>query len=822
MKKTLIMWVHLLFVLLLISCGTSPEAVWSTDHLEVAVDRSGHIVALTDLDSGRNELATGRSTPLLSLFDSDFIHPTGFSFDESTGVATLRYPNGSQARIQVSNRESYLRFEVLSVEPRAQVTKVVWGPYVTRITDIIGETVAVVQNDQFAFGIQSLEINTAEGPAPEGFLHQVIDPLPGQVLPDSLKDKVGTEGFWNVFVHGDIPPFARLYRGFAAAKMPYGSVLTLHAKDWRTDNIPELEYEPYEQDFVGSAIAMFGVPGEQVLDRIEYIALNEGLPRIEIEGEWVKRSPRQGEAYMSFPLTVHNVDTAIEYSQRFGFRMIHIRDIFQSWGQFNVHTPSFPEGEDDLRWVTERLKNEGILIGPHTLTLFTHTHDPYVSPIPSDSLLISGRARLARPAGDTDEVIYVEDPDPFRDRDRTGTVKIGKELMNYAQVSDQPPWRLMDVRRGVYNTQAASHTAGSYVDKLVNNDYNGFYPDINLQDAYADRFAEICNLTGIQHLDFDGYGAGYYGANRFIQRLYDQLDNKNVIVCAAGTGHYFWHIYMQMNWGEPWYDNIRESMIDYRLENVRYFNRNLTRGMLGWFMIQRTYRPEENQFIQALSTGWDAGYLLYVSQDDLEGNAYKDEHFRLVKDWQDARKARAFSEEQLAEMRDRYRTFHLERLSETEWNWHRVSYDYDNELRAPEQGAARLETIFTNEHATQPAEVYLRARSETLQREDGTRYQRTVNRDARFTDIAVTINGVHIEVPFSIRYQENIHITEQGISLHDPGWNVLDSVQADIPLFHSGDNEVVVTGRFEGQNGPVINAEFKAMGPPERVEANVL
>ena len=217
-----------------------------------------------------------------------------------------------------------------------------WGPYITSIVKTIGETVCVVQDDSFAFGMQSLEINTEEGPAPKGFLADVIDPLPGQTLPDSLKDATGTPGTWNVFKDGDIPPFVRQYRGMAAVKMPYGSVFTLHAKDWRTDNKPELNLLTDNVDFVGSAIAMFGCPKEETLDMIEKIELGEGLPRIIIDGEWVKRSSRQGEAYMSMPLSMKNADKAMEYAKRFGFRMIHMGDIFESWGHLVSGHPASP------------------------------------------------------------------------------------------------------------------------------------------------------------------------------------------------------------------------------------------------------------------------------------------------------------------------------------------------------------------------------------------------------------------------------------------------------------------------------------------------
>ncbi len=818
--KRLINLLFLVFVLLLFSCGEKTYLRLSTGQFQLGLSSEGMVTSIEDLATGKNHLARREDSPFLSLFDTAIIHPVALSYDDTGKVLTLMYPTGSEARVKVEEKGDYLRFEVLSVEPRGSITQVIWGPYVTSIIKVIGETVCVVRDDHFAFGLQSLEINTTEGPAPEGFIPSVIDPLPGQVLPDSLKDAVGTPNLWDVFQDGDVPYFVRTYRGRAAVKMPYGSVLTLHSRDWRTENRPELDLMKYTEDFVGSAIAMFGCPEDETLDMIEKIALSEGMPRIEVDGEWIKRSSRQGEAYMSFPVSVHNADKAMEYAKRFGFRMIHIGDIFESWGHFGLETSRFPNGVEDIRKVVRRFREEDIILGPHTLTMFTHRHDPYVSPVPSDSLLISGRSRITNAIGEDDDVIYVEDPEPFIDPDRTHTVKIGKELINYAQLSDDEPWRLLGCQRGVYNTRVSSHAEGTYIDKLVNNDYSGFYPDINLQDEYADRFAEICNLTGMEHLDFDGYGAGYYGANKFIQRLYDQLDEKNVIICGAGPGHYYWHLYTQMNWGEPWYDNIRESMIDYRLENVRYFNRNLTKGMLGWFMIQRTYRPEENQFIQALSAGWDAGYLLYLSESDLEQNAFKDQHFQIVRDWQDARNARVFNERQLEEMRDRYKTFHLERLGEKEWKWYPVAFSFKNEIRDVGRGEVKKEFIFNNPHDEQPAELYIRALSETIVIEGlWGRHQRQVNRDAQFKDITVTINGHVIEVPFAIRFQENLHLTGNTLSFHDAGWHRLQGVPVEVPVFRKGENIITVTGTFVGDNGPVINCEFKAMGPPETVRA---
>ena len=126
------------------------------------------------------------------------------------------------------------------------------------------------------------------------------------------------------------------------------------------------------------------------------------------------------------------------------------------------------------------------------------------------------------------------------------------------------------------DTKADSHKSSDIIDKLTNDSYSGFYPDIKLQDTYAKRLAQVCNETGVDLMDFDGYGGesptghGTYGAARFIDVWYRNLDRYR-LTCGAGTFHYYWHIYAFMNWGEPWYNALRESQVNYRIENQRLF-----------------------------------------------------------------------------------------------------------------------------------------------------------------------------------------------------------------------------------------------------------
>ena len=54
--------------------------------------------------------------------------------------------------------------------------------------------------------------------------------------------------------------------------------------------------------------------------------------------------------------------------------------------------------------------------------------------------------------------------------------------------------------------------------------------------------------------------------------------------------------------------------------------------------------------------------------------------------------------------------------------------------------------------------------------------------------------------------------TERTLSLCDEGWHKLHTVPAKAPVFRTGKNTIIVTGTFAGDNGPVINCEFKATG----------
>jgi hypothetical protein len=820
MKNNLLLWISIVLFFTLTS-GTKEKVVFETTYFKVGIDSKGFINSFVDKKTSTEYFPKGVSAPLLALCkDSVYIKPVSAVYSASDKKITLKYPNGSLAIISVANKKDYLRFELLSLEPRNGVGSVVWGPYPTTINEKIGETIGVVRNQQFAIGMQGLNIKTIEGiPYGDDAGGCIIDPLPGQKLPDSLKNMVGKKVDVNVNVTGDMPDYVRMYRGCAAMKKSYGSELRLFARDYRIPRVitawessKELKQyvEPINVDFVGTSIALFGCPSDITLDIIEKIELAEGLPHPLLNGVWLKRSTIPGQAYL---LNEGDPALSIKYAKACGFKLIHLGDFFQSWGHFGLNTQRF-NGAEGIKKATDAAKKEGVSLGVHTLTMFTGTNDSYVSPIPSDSLCKTGSSVLTKDISKDDDVIYIKDPIYFRNLGNTHTVKIGKELINFRKVSDEEPWRLIDCKRAQYSTTAGSFKTGTTIDKLTNNCYGGFYPDIYLQDKFAKRLADVCNTTGIDLMDFDGYGGGSptghenYGAGRFIEMWYKNLDRYR-LTCGAGAFHYSWHIVAFMNWGEPWYNSLRESQVNYRIENQRYFDRNLMPGMLGWFTLNTEFRPEEVEWIQARSAAFNAGYLLRVDES-IEKNGYKDQLFEEIREWQKARRANAFTSEQKERMKNPKNEFHLEKRGENSWDLYpvKLSRGYQHKFRDVQTGEpVASKFVVNNPYQEQPLQFYI-----TVQAVDN-------DLSATVSHIQFKINNYQtIELNTPLKAGDRVCCDGQKVYLCDKTWNKLSVISTNkVPVCERGNVEIVVTSEFSGSKSPNLGIEFKSVGMAEKV-----
>lgn len=777
-----------LLAVFLCSC-TAGTISLSDGEFVFGIDSNGYLCELEF--NGKNYLSHDIRSPFVQLYDGDkYINPCKVAMTGNDSL-TVEFENGSEAVISVSHKEGYFCFRLLSLDRRNGIRDFVWGPYNTTIFKWIGETICTLRDDDFAFGVWSLNPVTVEGlPDPDNIEGGMfIDPLEGQALPSNLVDSIGQRYPTFDDYTSDLPEYVRIYRSAGARKTTDGSQVRLHARDHRLrDTVMTITggpvaTEPIDVDYIGSAVAIFGCENEKVLDYIENIEICEGLPHPEIDGIWIKRNPKASDAYLMYEGS--NPYVALDYADSLGFERIHIGDPFASWGKFPIETKRFPGGAEDLKAFTDKARERGKYIGIHSLTMFTTVNDGYVTPEASPHLASFGKAILEEDISKTADEFTISDTAMFINPERTKSLRIGTEIMSYSGVENG---RIKGVVRGQFGTVISAHRAGDTVAHLKNNCYDGFYPDIYTEKAYADRLAEVVNETGVELMDLDGFdgghnGHGQYEMAQFAKDWYDGLE-KGIYNCGSCTSQFYWHVYSYMNWGEPWYANLRESMPRYREENQRYFRRNLMPGMLGWYSIGPEFRIEDIEWINARSVGHDAGYLLNLN-DEIEKSGIKTEIFNAFRLWQEARRNGVFSEKQLEDLRNISKDFHLEPYGNEGW--------YLTEITMKKGFFKDSTSIFDNPFSRQPVSFYGYINGGDL------------------TSLTITIGGTqHIEVPFVLH--DGDRLLSDGLNLYvtDRYWNKKASFLTKDIMWNEGSNPVTIKGTGNAK----VSLEMRALGKP--------
>lgn len=580
-------------------------------------------------------------------------------------VGEFRFPKGIIISVLGIPQKEYIRFEVVEVKNPDPIDVLLWGPYATTIDKTIGEYVGVVKNDNYALGYQSLNVQTTGG----------------KMLNSDGSDEA---------------------RGTTATKEVHGSSLQgycinrdkLRVYDIWNDQIPQavIPANP-EGKLVGSAIALFGVAPQKVLDILEKIELQEGLPHSTINGVWVKRSPEANKPYLITTFTEESIDQCLDYCERLGYNTLYHEHPFKNWGHFELIEAQFPNGWDGMKACVEKAKARGIRLGVHTLTNFITTNDPYVTPVPHEDLMIFSQTTLSKDIDEHAQDIYIDDSAGYTIKNACQAIRIGDEIIQFGLVSKDPPYALLKCKRGAYGTSISVHKAGDKVARLADHGYKTFFPNFELQKEMIDRLAEFFNYTGVGQLDFDGHeggwgtGEGDYGMDYFSDRLAGSV-NHELRNGSSRSNHYYWHVNSYLNWGEPWYGGFTKSQGHYRYQNQALLKRNYTPNMLGWFLLNSTTTLQEFEYMLARSAGYDAGYALYTKLIHLAQNKELEDILQAINTWEEARLQNIFNEEQLKALRNVNNDFSLNKLDEATYAlqyYEKQKFELLNEMVQPGQ-----------------------------------------------------------------------------------------------------------------------------------------
>ena len=793
-KGTLLKGLIALIVLcagLFVGASARAGGTFETESFRIKIDGRGQVTSFYDKVHDRERLAPDQPAPLIAVKTGDGLEePALAEFVPGESLIRLRYGNsGVTLDLRVEEKATHVTFELVQADGLDAVGVIVWGPYPVTINAIVGEVVGVVRDDEYAIGIQALNIKTLGG------------------YPEN-KEGLTTN-----------------FRGNTAKAMPWGSVLQAYSMDrskpravsvWN-GHFPEMPVPPIaEETVLGSKIALLGCAAPQALDTIGQIELAEGLPHPMIDGVWEKLSPERNRSYLIADFSERTIDEMLEYVKRANLAGLYHGDPFKSWGHYEPHQRHFPNGVQGLRDCVEKAKAQGILLGLHTLSNFIHPHDPYVSPVPDPRLARTGSSTLSQDISSDATEIPVASPEFFANDNANWmrTVVIGQELIRYRAVSGSEPWMLLDCQRGAFRTEASAHRQGAEVGKLLDHPYKVFFPNLELQREIAVNLARLFNETGLGQMDFDGHegclasGQGDYAIELFAKDFYDNLDHFVRNGTSLST-HFYWHINSYCNWGEPWYGGFRESMQQYRVDNQAFFERNFMPNMLGWYLMTNTTQLSDMEWMLARSAGYKAGFALATSLPALRSNPNTGIILDAIREWEEARMAGAFSAEQRERLKDAKNEFHLEKLGEGQWNlypFHRSEdFIHEQTLLQPGQPTA-VQWEIENPGEEQAMQFSLHVDGE----------------DGALVHPVFEVNNFNTwSIPVTLDAGQTLLCEgRQTVRILDEKGNQINTVDADAPppTLGPGKHEIAFDCEFEGSPPPRVIVNFKIQGAPERVQ----
>lgn len=794
----------------LCSCSTKHHN-FETEHFLMRFNQNGQVTSLVDKSKDREYSPKNQESPLLSIrINNEYESPSSAEFNESEQTIILSFSESNVvALIKFEEKKSHLTFELLSLEPKEGIELILWGPFPTTIHNIIGEAVGVVRNDDFAIGIQALNLKTLGG------------------YPTNEDDSEPSYNIFSTSSYVDVSDSVKmLYRGQTARATEYGSILQAYCRNRDEDRIipvwkHEMYFAPAFEDggVEGSKIALFGSPVDQALFILGEIEIEENLPHPMIDGEWGKTSPGSTAAYLIVDFGEENLDKAMALVKKAGLKYLYHSGPFENWGHFKLQERSFPDNWESMKRCVERAEKEGIRIGVHTLSNFITTNDPYVTPIPDSRLAKVGTSKIVSDIEPGSPDIEIENPDFFNQMENNNlhAAVIGNEIIRYNRVSENQPWKLLDCERGAFGTQALSHKAGSEIGKLMDHAYKTFLTNNSLSEEMTGTIADMFNQTGLRQISFDGLegnwstGMGQYGRQRFVKIWYDQLKPElqgKVITDASNPGHFFWHIYTRMNWGEPWYAGFRESQTQLRLLNQDFFNRNLMPAMLGWFRMSAETSIEDIEWLLARSAGFDAGFCLVTSPEIVMKSGLGNDILESINQWEKARMSGAFNPEQKEAMRDINREFHLEPDADGSWNLYPFHVSLKNEHpKTSKQPGEPTSTGFTfnNLYGDQALQYTFRLISQ--------------NPEMTLSGITLDLdNHKTITIEQGLAVGDILQCTGDGkIIQYDDTWNIIRNLETESLMIEQGSHTIRFDGLFSGEGEAVVRIEFRVIGPPEMV-----
>jgi hypothetical protein len=255
-------------------------------------------------------------------------------------------------------------------------------------------------------------------------------------------------------------------------------------------------------------------------------------------------------------ISTQNVDEHIAFAKQAGFRqmLIYYPSFATTMGHF-LWSPEYPNGMEDLKEVTRKIKEAGILPGFHIHYNKASINDPYVTPVPDPRLnlrrVFTLREDLSRNAT---TVVVEENPEGCTLEDGRRILKIGNELISYETYTITPPYQFLNCTRGTLQTTPGEQVKGTLfglldIDTWPN--FARFNQNTDIQEEVSERIANIVKECGFQFIYYDGAEdvnpPYWYHVTKVQLDVYNALETKSIFAEGAQKSHFGWHILTRGN-----------------------------------------------------------------------------------------------------------------------------------------------------------------------------------------------------------------------------------------------------------------------------------
>ncbi len=452
---------------------------------------------------------------------------------------------------------------------------------------------------------------------------------------------------------------------------------------------------------VGASVAICAAPPSALRHALqEAVSAAPELPHSPWGGPFALDAPiNRGSYLFNFDgITEKNVDDWIDLARSLGMNQIdfHGGTSFR-FGDCEPNPALYPQGRQSLKRVIDRLHAADISAGLHTYAFFLAKNCPWVSPVPDPRLASQATFTLAADIGpDTDAVPVLEPTDKvstitgFFVRNSV-TLRIDQELVTFAGVTRERPYRFTGCRRGQYGTRPSAHGKGAKAYHLKEC-FGLFVPDphTTLFAEVAARTAEIINHCGFDMMYLDALDgedilggaehAWHYGS-RFVYEIWRRL-RRPVLTEMSTFHHHLWVVRSRCcAWDHP--NRGHKKFIDLHCQANEDSRRMFLPGELGWWALknwsgaqgERTF-PDDIEYLMAKCLATDTGFaLMGIDPRTATKVPALPRLAGIIKRYEELRHSRRVPETIKARLRQPGEEYTLEGDLQTGWRFRPVVYD---------------------------------------------------------------------------------------------------------------------------------------------------